>query len=135
MNRDDRRTLRKHFGPNWVRDIGLLHEDCRIEMLLQPRLGSPSYGEWIHPGEFFLREAARDEQQTQTAEEVERIGQMREIQSKIRGRVSSGHLITPHDWVDILAGFGADWPSRVVDLMIASDTLDQGFIPPNSRGP
>lgn len=112
------------FGPNWRRDMTKAHEETRLEILLSPPHGSPSYAMNAATSSD-LSSLARSPRPATDAEQQE-ITKVREIQEAVRQRVGAGKAPSKDDMMAILMGFGPDWPSNLQTYMLAVNTMDQG---------
>lgn len=111
------------FGPDWRNSIGKSHDQTRLEVLLDPPRGSPSYAlrQWLSPDgrlERSPRPATDAEQQV--------IGKAREMQDAVRRRIGAGKSPSTDDMQAILSSYGSDWTSHLQTYMLAINTMDQG---------
>lgn len=111
------------FGPNWRDGQATELERTRLEMLLNPPPGSPSYAESLCLDDNTLIHNPRPA----TDEEREKIAEVREMQAKIRERVGAGKVPSEDDMCAVLTSMGTNWgPDHMKIYMLAANTMDQG---------
>lgn len=112
------------FGPNW-KSVEQHQDDARMQVLLNPPRGSPSYAvnSPLDSGapSWSPRPASDGEQRM--------VVEVRVMQNKIHSRVGSGRSPSNADMREILVSFGAAWPGKVPIYTLALNTMDQGVAP------
>ncbi|KAF2398897.1 hypothetical protein EJ06DRAFT_544006 [Trichodelitschia bisporula] len=110
------------FGQD-VKKIKTDHEDARIQVLLDPPVGSPAHVfnlQWHDPS---LTRAPRPA----TEAEENMIKEVRQIQAMIRNRVGVGKSPSTNDMKAIIVeAFGANWVDKLPVYQLATNTIDQG---------
>lgn len=111
------------FGPDWRRSIGKHHDEARLDVLLDPPRGSPSYAlhQWLSPDNRLERSP-----RPATEAEQQMIGKVREMQGAVRQRIGAGKSPSSADMQAILSSYGPDWTSHVQTYTLAINTMDQG---------
>lgn len=116
------------FGPNTERDLCELHNDVRVEMLLDPPPGSPRYRQTLGPWKGLLtplRNWRGGEMAEATMREMQEICIVRQIQEYIRQAVPQGETMTCHHAVSVLRRYGKGWYQVMPHLRIAVDNMNQ----------
>lgn len=108
------------FGPNCRRDAK--HEETRIDILLDPPRGSPSYASHSCFDDKALGRSPRPA----TDAEQRKITQVREMQEAIRQRVGAARRPSKEDMMAILTGPGPNWTAKLPMYTLAANTMDQG---------
>jgi hypothetical protein len=118
------------LGPNWKNTILKTYEEARLEVLINPPPGSPSYvinffhdktTPWFSP-------------RPATAAENERLQNVLEMQNLIRQCLGPRKEPTSHDMMTILSRFGSKWDRALSDYQLAISTMDQGVqLPPGMQ--
>ncbi|KAK5732154.1 hypothetical protein LTR17_010731 [Elasticomyces elasticus] len=103
MGKDTPENIELLFGPNWQRDVQESHDECRMEVLLEP-------APWL----------------TKLCNEVDEVRRMQEL---VRARVGAGKSPTRDDTHAIMTSFGADWAEKLDTYTLALNTMDQGVRP------
>lgn len=112
--------MKLQFGPNWCNDVK--HEDTRIDVLLDPPRGSPSYA----MNSFFDDETLDRSPRPATDAEQRRITEVKEMQETIRRRVGAGRRPSKQDMMTILTASGPNWTGKLSIYTLAANTMDQG---------
>ncbi|KAK4889814.1 hypothetical protein LTR27_011432 [Elasticomyces elasticus] len=125
MGKDTPENMELLFGPGWQQDVQGCHDECRMEVLLNPPHGSPSYAMSASldnggPG-WSPRPAAQAEQR--------RVDEVRQMQELVRARVGAGKSPTRDDTHAIMTSFGAHWAEKLDTYTLALNTMDQGVRP------
>lgn len=111
------------FGPDWHSSIGKDHDEARLDVLLDPPRGSPSYSmhQWLNPDNRLERSP-----RPATDAEQQMIGKVREMQDAVRRRIGAGKSPSSADMQAILSSYGPDWTSHIQTYTLAVNTMDQG---------
>ncbi len=118
--------MRLLFGTAWTTDVAPTLKDARMQVLLNPPRGSPSYA--FHASmdvgapTYDPRPATPDEQIC--------IDQVREMQAKVRGRLGNRLEPAKDDMMAILMQYGANWDQMLSTYTVAVNTMNQGVTPP-----
>ncbi|KAJ0342079.1 hypothetical protein COL922a_001468 [Colletotrichum nupharicola] len=125
--KDTPENMELFYGPHWRAGMGKEHHDSRMEILLNPPRGSPSYAmnKWLDEG------APARSPRPATEDEKTKIQQIKEIQEKVRQRVGAGKQPSGSDMQAILKSFGAEWGTMMPLYTLAVNTMDQGVQAPN----
>lgn len=121
--KDDDKNFQLLFGPNRAKDIEQMHREARIEILLDPPRGSPSYAvnsfsDATYLGPRSIRPASESEQ--------EAIREIRSYQAMIAEKYPPGIEIPPNSIGQFISQLGADWAEKMPTLQLAQNTTDQG---------
>ncbi|WYZ43703.1 hypothetical protein EsH8_VII_000139 [Colletotrichum jinshuiense] len=120
--KDTPENIQLLFGPNWRRDLTQQHEEARIDILLDPPRGSPSYA--LHS---MLDDGAPSwTPRPATDAEKQTVAQVRKLQEAIRKKAGAGNSPAREDMVDILTSLGPDWPAQLPNYQLAANAMDQG---------
>lgn len=111
------------FGPDWRSSIGKAHDETRLDVLIDPPRGSPSYAKYqsLYPDD-------RLERSPRPATNVEKqvIGKAREMQDVVRRRIGAGNSPSTADMQAVLSSYGPDWDSDLQTYFLAINAMDQG---------
>lgn len=110
------------FGPNWRSSLGN-YDEARIEILLDPPRGSPSYALNKQQGLFDRLERSP---RPATESEKQVITQVKEMQDVVRRKIGAGKSPSSSDMQVILSSYGPTWTSHLQTYMLAINTMDQG---------
>lgn len=121
--KDNEENFQLLFGPNWAKDIEQMHREARIEILLDPPRGSPSYAfnsssDATYLGPRSVRPASGPEQ--------EAIQEVRSFQAMIAEKYPQGTRIPSNAIGQFVSQLGADWAQKMPMLQLAQNTTDQG---------
>lgn len=121
--KDTPENMQALFGPDWRRSIGKHHDEARLDVLLDPPRGSPSYAlhQWLSPDNRLERSP-----RPATDAEQQMIGKVREMQDAVRRRIGAGKSPSSADMQAILSSYGLDWTSHVQTYTLAINAMDQG---------
>lgn len=111
------------FGPDWRNSIGRNHNETRLDVLLDPPRGSPSYAknQCLYP-DGRLKRSPRPA----TEAEQQVIGRAREMQHAVRLRIGTRNSPSMADMQAILSAYGPDWSPYLQTYSLAVNTMDQG---------
>lgn len=125
--KDTPENMELFYGPHWRAGMGKEHQESRMEILLNPPRGSPSYAmnKWLDEG------APARSPRPATEDEKTKIQKIKEIQEKVRQRVGAGKQPSGSDMQAILKSFGAEWGTMMPLYTLAVNTMDQGVQAPN----
>ncbi|KAF6819447.1 hypothetical protein CPLU01_13039 [Colletotrichum plurivorum] len=116
--------LKLLFGPEWRASQGKEHEDARMEILLDPPRGSPSY---VFMRSWNKNRGPERAPRPATDAEQRRITLVRDMQEKIRQRVGAGKKPSDSDMQVILKSYGHNWTEHMETYQLAADTMKQGL--------
>ncbi|KAK2050621.1 hypothetical protein LZ31DRAFT_547905 [Colletotrichum somersetense] len=119
---DSPENMKLLFGPSSLVNMKEEHENARIEVLLDPPRGSPSYNLSKFMDDPSLTRSVRPP----TEAEKQKLQEVREMQQRIRQKVGAGNTPSSGDMKSILSSFGPDWPEKLPLYMSAANTMDQG---------
>lgn len=123
VGKDTPENMKALFGPDWRASIGKNYDETRLDVLLDPPRGSPSYAlhQWLSPD-------GRHERSPRPATDAEQqvIGKVRAMQDAVRRRIGAGKSPSTADMQAILSSYGSDWTSHLQTYMLAINTMDQG---------
>ncbi|KAK7710394.1 hypothetical protein SLS64_005979 [Diaporthe eres] len=123
MGKDTPENMQALFGPDWRSSIGKAHDETRLDVLIDPPRGSPSYAKYqsLYPDGRLLRSP-----RPATDAEQQVIGKAKEMQDAVRRRIGAGKSPSSADMEAILSSYGMDWILHVQTYMLAINTMDQG---------
>jgi hypothetical protein len=121
--------MRLLFGPQWEVHLKKIHEDARIECLLDPPPGSPSHVMNAYMDDSSLARSPRPA----TEAEQHIIKAVRDMQERIRQKVGVGRSPSPGDMQSILRDAGGDWTAQIGTYQLALNTTNQGVPPGGNR--
>lgn len=121
--KDTPENMQLIFGPDWRSSLGDTYTKARIDALLDPPRGSPSYAmnRSLNPD---IRHQRSPRPATESEKQV--ITQVREMQDAVRRRIGAGKSPSKDDMQAILSSYGPDWPSHLQTYMLAINSMDQG---------
>ena len=105
--KDKPENMKLIFGAKWAESLQSTYDETRLEVLLNPPPGSPSYAMTSRSGwdEGAPTRAPRPASQA----EQTKINQVKEMQTRIRQRLGNRTDPTNADMMAILTAFGAQW--------------------------
>ncbi|KAK1992388.1 hypothetical protein LX36DRAFT_588524 [Colletotrichum falcatum] len=119
---DSPENIQRLFGPGSLGAMKQEHESARIEVLLDPPRGSPSYNMNAFSDDPSLPRSVRPP----TEDEQQKIQEVRDMQERIRREVGAGNSPSTGDMMTILTPFGPDWTAKLPLYTLAANTMDQG---------
>ncbi|KAF4635192.1 hypothetical protein G7Y89_g2901 [Cudoniella acicularis] len=122
--KDTPENLQLLLGPKWKEEQSI-YEEYRLEVLLQPPRGSPSYALTASYDDGVPTPSL----QPATAEESEKIQAVRDMQARISRHLGSRKDPSMRDMQTILSSFGANWDEMVPIYQLATNTMDQNVQP------
>lgn len=119
--KDTPKNIELIYGPSWAAEQSLWDE-TRIEVLLKPPPGSPSYAmsSSVDIG------APAQTPRPASAEETIQIQEVRDMQAAISRHMHGRKDPSSKDMQAILTSFGPDWPTMLPIYQLAVNTMDQG---------
>ncbi|KAK1980131.1 hypothetical protein LZ30DRAFT_595392 [Colletotrichum cereale] len=120
---DSTENIQRLFGPSSLSTMMKEdHENARLEVLLDPPRGSPSYNfRALHDDPSLTRSV-----RPPTEAEQQRLQEVRDMQQRIRDKVGAGKSPSSDDMKSILTTLGPEWPTKLSLYMMAANTMDQG---------
>ncbi|CZR53953.1 uncharacterized protein PAC_03836 [Phialocephala subalpina] len=125
--KDTPENIRILLGENDRELVDRIHRDVRMEVLLQPTRGSSAYA--MNARMKYDENCPPWTPREASADEVTEIGQIRDMQEKIRNHMGRRNpsSISTKDMTDILiANFGDRWSEVVQTYQSAVNAMDQG---------
>ncbi|KAI9926370.1 hypothetical protein ASPWEDRAFT_176660 [Aspergillus wentii DTO 134E9] len=110
------------MGPQWRKIAGSMREEQRLDVLLRPQPGSPSYA--LHHQ--YDEDTPTWSPTPATTAENEKVQEIREMQDFIVSRVGPGKQPDKDEMRGILTAFGANWAEKLGVYQTALNALDQG---------
>ncbi|KAK5112799.1 hypothetical protein LTR85_011133 [Meristemomyces frigidus] len=126
--KDTPENLQLFFGPNWEYTIKASHEEARIEVLLDPPTGSPSYAMTANAG--FGSDAPAWSPRPASEVESRKVAEVTEMQTCIRQHLGDRKEPTNDDMEAIVTPFGPACVESVLWVYhLAVKTMDRGVMP------
>ncbi|RDL39875.1 uncharacterized protein BP5553_04215 [Venustampulla echinocandica] len=123
---DTPKNLQLFLGPGWKSIETSIYKPARINVLLHPPPGSPSYAIY---GGLDAGAPSLSPRQPSPAESEE-IKTIRDLQATLSKHLGSRKEVTPQDMQVVLSSFGANWDRMLPFYEIAVNSMDQGVVVP-----
>ncbi|POS70218.1 hypothetical protein DHEL01_v211386 [Diaporthe helianthi] len=124
--KDTPENMQLVFGPDWRECLGKLYDETRIDVLLDPPRGSPSFAitKYLNTDNW-LKRSPRPGIESEK-ELINQVTLGRKMQDAVRRRIGAGKSPSTHDMKAVLSSYGPDWTSHLQTYMLAINTMDQG---------
>ncbi|KAK5132907.1 hypothetical protein LTR08_008353 [Meristemomyces frigidus] len=125
--KDNPANIKLLFGPQWAQTLQSTYDETRVEVLLDPPQGSPSYAMthrsgWDTDAPVRLPRPARETEQR-------KVDEVKAMQTRVRQRMGSRKEPNNADMMAVLDAFGAQWSDILPVYNLAMNTMDQGVWP------